>query len=249
MDENDEDKEEFSLEELIKNLTDPNDIVRMDAVQALLKAAENEIDISPAIEDLTDALGDETIRGDAAKALTLYFLTRDANKIGILLKYQKDEIRINTTLELSKLAKEGADISNVFILLIDTLKDENNEVQSNATIALTWYSINKNESEKVANLLKNSDMDIREAVVSALEYAISVEGKDISPAIPALVEALSDESSYARSSAVVALCACAKKGFDISNAIPMLEKIANNEDEVMGIRRAAKDALKYCHQQ
>ncbi len=63
--------DEKDVQELIKQLSDPNPEVRWNAAQALKNAAWIEQDITPAIPALIDALGDEDadIRNHASQAL------------------------------------------------------------------------------------------------------------------------------------------------------------------------------------
>ncbi len=87
--------------------------------------------------------------------------------------------------------------------------------------------------------LNDSDPEVRQNAAVALGKAAE-RGQDITPAIPALGNALSDEDKNVRREAVFALKEAAKKGQDITPAIPAF---GNASDKGGFVRWLAAEAL------
>ncbi len=116
-------------------------------------------------------------------------------------------------------------------VLIKALKHERMTVKLQALGGLARIEY-KSSAKKVAMLLKDESGGVRGRVLKTL---IALNNKSISASIPPL---LSDPMWYVRQEACKAC-----EHFRIRSAIPILEKL-ENDDEKKAVREAAKNALK-----
>jgi len=221
---------------LVKALKDRDKYVRKNAAEALRKAADNGEDITPAVPALANALGDKNgnVRYYAAMALwDAAWKERDitpavpalANALGD----ENKDVRDNAAGALRMAAGNGQDITPAVPALAKALKDKNKDVKEKAAQALTYHYLNKGNFAEIEKLLGNKDAYVRKSAAGALDKA-TLKGQDITPAVPALINALGDKNGNVRVNAAGALRDAAKNGQDITPAVPALANALGDED-------------------
>jgi len=201
-----------------------DEYIRCGAAWALEAAARNGQDISQAIPVLTEILNNKDEHWFVIKPVV-------------------------SALTLA--AEKGQDISRAIPRLTELLNDEYKFVAMNAVWALKAAAEKGQDVSRaipaLTELLNDEDPYVREAAVFALEAAAEnwLVSKTMSETtISALAERLNEKNKYVREGAAWALGYAARNGRDISQAIPALTKVL--EDEGLFVRRkAAAKALGY----
>lgn len=143
---------------------------------------------------------------------------------------------------LSQAAKHGYDITPAFPQLAKVLTDKDESARTHAAEAFTYHYAYKENWNEIEKLLKNGDPRLRRGASNALaSVQFVLKGKDFSPIIPALTQALEDKNTEVKQNAASALGNAALSGHDISNAFPALEKASVSKDA--GVREDALEAI------
>ena len=248
--------------------------LKMVVAEALEESAFYGIDTSPAIPALIKALDnkDSDIRNNAARALTSFYINKkEWKKVEEMLMHENKDIRSGAAWTVAKAASYNEDITTIISTFAKALEDKDLDIKDIAARALTSFYINKKEWKKVEEMLMHENKDIRSGAAEALVDAAYI-GKDITPAIPALIEALNDESEKVKRSAakvlpnfhenkewkkveemledpsaklntVLALRNAAYLGKEIIPILSALVDIINNTEERGVIRKHASAAL------
>jgi len=265
-------KEWKKVEEMLMH---ENKDIRSGAAEALVDAAYIGKDITPAIRTtLINALDnkDSDIRNNAARALTSFYINKkEWKKVEEMLMHENKDIRSGAAWTVAKAASYNEDITTIISTFAKALEDKDLDIKDIAARALTSFYINKKEWKKVEEMLMHENKDIRSGAAEALVDAAYI-GKDITPAIPALIEALNDESEKVKRSAakvlpnfhenkewkkveemledpsaklntVLALRNAAYLGKEIIPILSALVDIINNTEERGVIRKHASAAL------
>lgn len=174
------------VEELLK-YKDAN--IKHGALFTLEKAVKNNVDITAFIPALWTALGDKDkdVKWLSAEILTAYYVNEsEFDKIGELSRHKDANVRKGATWALGEAVRNDLDISPALQFLENALTDKDKWVKSNASYALATYYINDDDFEKVEELLKYDDNEIKKGVGWALSEAVR-NGMDIGEVAPALL--------------------------------------------------------------
>ena len=243
---------EKEIQELIKQLSDPNENVRWNAARELRYAAEEGQDVTSAIPALGIALGDKNnkVRYHAALALT----TADSNgnditpavpALGNALNDGNETLRGCAAEVLATAALREQDITSAIPALGNALNDENRDIRQYAARALTYHYVNKREWNKVEELLKHENANVRNPVTWMLAD-VARRGRDIPPVIPALGNKLTDKNFNFRIEAAETLRDVAESGRDITPAVPALISALIDMGGAVCGDDAAKALIFYC---
>ncbi len=187
--------DENYIEELIKDLKCHNPGDRSTAAEVFADAAREGEDITSAVPALVKALSDwysEAARY-AAKALVIHHTNKkEVAEIKKFFKSKSTFVIKSAANALANAAKNGQDITPAIPALINALSDKNEDIRGIATSVFTFHYVNKREWNKIVELLGHENEIVRMYAADALGSAAE-NGQDITPAIPALVNALSDK--------------------------------------------------------
>jgi len=183
-------------------LKDKNDDlnVRRYAAEVLRRAALQGQDITLAVSALAEALEDEDadVKKEAAWALTSHYLNKgNFAEIEKLLGNKDANVKLGAAEALRRAAENGQDITPAVPALVNALGDKNEDVKEKAAQALTSHYLNKGNFAEIEKLLGNKDADVKVGAALALRRAAD-KGQDITPAVPALTNALGDEKENVR---------------------------------------------------
>ena len=220
---------------LLVTAKDADTYIRASAVYAL---AGYMAEASPQLlEALFSTLADDpdpSVRSAAAEVLACRSSTSVLNALLAALGDASVDVRGNVVLALGGYGADAA----VTALKDRMHRDPSPEVRRHAVLALERlmrHSQGENSIDDLILALKDESEDVRGAIVRALGEYPAVEGEEIPAIMNALVQALSDASSYVREGAARALA------YSSSEAIPGLMALLDDEDA--GVRQEAVRAL------
>lgn len=235
-----------ALPALLSALKDYDKSIQEGVVDALGKLGDPR-----AVDPLIDVLKhyDTGVRTGALKSLAIFHDQRTVDPISRLLKDNDKEIRKTAAKILGDLKDP-----NGFWPLTETLNDKDAGVRKTVAEALGKLGIHEGR-DYLVRLIRDEDSDVREAVGDALlalkwqpaddvqraQLAIAVRNWDAAvgygaPALPILIESLSDKHNYIRMAASYALGKIQDPA-----AVELLIGVLKNRDSQ--IRAAAAEAL------
>ncbi len=196
------------VDELIEKLRRDDPDERRHAANALGEAAQEGQDISAASEALQNGLEDHnhTARVRTAWALALLFLAKkDLSGVNSLIGRKDDAVTHGAVQALQYSVRKGTDIVPLLPVLEKILnKTKEGMLKGSLVDVLATAQIRAGMQEKSSGLLKHREERVRYGA-AAVYRGEAWDGRDISPSLPALREALDDSDGSTRRAAAEAL--------------------------------------------